>query len=154
MSHINRFWEKVEKTPTCWLWKGGFFPSGRPAFWLYGKNQVAYRVAIELTKGPIPKGRHVDHLCNNLKCVNPAHLAVTTPRQNILRSQNACARNKRKQFCKRGHPLSVETSRPWMRERGWRECPICERWQQRLRRAEQRLWAWYGKHKYQQEHPE
>src|SRR5260221_8514726 len=63
----TRFWEKVDKTKTCWLWTGG------TARWGYGsigagapsyRTLVAHRVAWELQKGPIPKGHWVLHKCD------------------------------------------------------------------------------------------
>lgn len=81
-----RFWPKVNKTDSCWLWMAGTFPSGYGAFVVErGKTQRAHRVAYELTNGPIPEGLLVLHNCpggDNPLCVNPAHLWLGDALQN------------------------------------------------------------------------
>lgn len=53
-------------------------------------------------RGPIPDGMYIDHLCRNRGCVNPEHLRVVTPRQNILEnSLSVQAANIRKASCPR-----------------------------------------------------
>jgi len=84
-----RFWAKVEKTDACWIWKGGTGTHGygvvdtRRA----GKRLVerAHRVAWKLVIGPIPKGLHVLHGCDNVLCVRPGpgHLHLGTHRLNM-----------------------------------------------------------------------
>ncbi len=82
------FWDYVNKTATCWLWKGGMTRGyGVYAVWRGNRyrNTRAHRVAYELTIGFIPVGLEIDHLCRVRNCVNPAHLEAVTHRENILR---------------------------------------------------------------------
>lgn len=73
MTSEERFWAQVEKTDTCWLWRGGRSSSG-PTF-RFGPGEIqrlAHRVAWELTMGPPPPTIH--RTCGQGFCVNPSHL--------------------------------------------------------------------------------
>lgn len=82
----KKFWSKVNKTETCWLWTGPKQREGYGTIWRGGRMpRKAHRVAYELLVGPIPPGAMLDHLCHVPACVRPDHLAPVTNAQN---SQN------------------------------------------------------------------
>jgi hypothetical protein len=116
----QRFWDKVKKTDTCWLWTGGKDGAGYGAFG-DGQERLAHRLAYKDLKGPIPEGLQIDHLCCVRHCVNPDHLEAVTQKENILRGNGPCAQNARKQCCPRGHEYIQE-----MRSgKTIRRCLIC-----------------------------
>jgi len=85
----DRFWDKVVKTSSCWVWIGAgggrlgeygvFKPEPHVAF-------KAHRYAYELLRGPIPDGLTLDHLCRVTRCVNPDHLEPVTLAENVRRA--------------------------------------------------------------------
>lgn len=93
-SHIDRlrFWAKVNRTPTCWLWTGTTNQrNGYGHITIGGVNRTTHRVAWELTHGPIPDDKHVLHACDVPHCVNPAHLMLGTHKLNM---EQAAARGR------------------------------------------------------------
>lgn len=85
---VARFWALVEKTESCWLWKGGSRAYRYGAFRLDpGKSMVAaHRYSWELLRGPIPEGLFVLHNCpggDNSFCVNPDRLFLGTQQENV-----------------------------------------------------------------------
>lgn len=91
---LARFWAKVDKTETCWLWTGSQTPKGYGVHTLreYPDSRIkagvktreirAHRYSWELTNEPIPEGMEIDHICHVTLCVRPTHLRLTTRKQN------------------------------------------------------------------------
>jgi len=130
----ERFWAKVEKTGSCWLWRGCVNPNGYGVFGVkHGQpNQLAHRYAYELQIGPIPARMTLDHLCRKRACVRPDHLEAVSVRENILRGDGPSARQARQTHCLRGHLL------PPTDKHGRRRCGECE-W---MYKRQQRQEAW------------
>jgi len=131
----DRFWLKVEKTETCWLWRGAITKFGYGQTSDRGRSIPAHRAAYELEVAPIPEGLHLDHLCRVRNCVRPDHLEPVTPRVNLLRGQTNAAANAAKTECPQGHPYDEENTR-FDKRRGIRHCKECGRrrtreWRQR-----------------------
>lgn len=78
----TRFWERVEKTETCWNWTGGLIKGGYGKITYGGKQTVVHRVSYEMAGEVIPPGVDVDHICRNRVCVRPEHLRLATRKQN------------------------------------------------------------------------
>ena len=127
---LLRFFSKVDKTSSCWMWTGpksygyGKFSIGR-------KTCLAHRFAYERLKGQIPNGLQLDHLCRNKACVNPEHLEPVTNRENALRAVPFIPKTN---TCQKGHELTTDNLVKWKARYGHKECLKCRHEYNRIRR--------------------
>ena len=89
----ERFWANVDRSGSCWLWVGARRGDGYGALNVRGRGGYgAHRFSYEIHHGPIPDGMVVMHTCDVPLCVNPAHLALGTHRQNAADSARKARR--------------------------------------------------------------
>src|ERR1017187_7764694 len=76
----ERFWKLIEKTDTCWLWKGRIRATALTGSFCLDKRAktfvLPHRYSYELHIGSLSEDDIVDHTCENIPCVNPAHLQL------------------------------------------------------------------------------
>lgn len=87
----ERFWSKVDIKGLfdCWEWTASLNEDGYGYFRFNGSMAKSHRVSYQFYYGEIPKGKQVNHLCHNRKCVNPYHLYAGTHQDNMNDKVNA-----------------------------------------------------------------
>lgn len=160
MSEAGDFMARVQVKPGgCWQWIGGRLdPDGYGRLRVNGRLWKAHRYAYENTRGPIPDGLVIDHLCRNRACVNPDHMEPVTIAENVLRGLDALRARRLAEIdparvqlrasrptgspvpasertaCPQGHPYSEENTA--YERSGARRCRTCRRTQ--VREAQRR----------------
>lgn len=89
----ERYWSKVNKTETCWLWTAGTDSYGYGLFRFDSKLEKAHRLSFIESKGYIPTYM-VLHNCNVRCCVRPSHLYEGDFADNVA-DRIACGNNVR-----------------------------------------------------------
>jgi len=129
------FYSVPEPNSGCLVWVGALDGGGYGRIHFDGKARKAHRISYELSRGEIPSGLEIDHLCRNRCCINPDHLEPVSRRINVLRGKSPKQLSdwqKSKTHCPQGHEYTLENT--YIKVGGGRDCRSCQReWQRRFR---------------------
>lgn len=93
---MDRLMARAEPEPNsgCWLWTGHLNKWGYGSVGYHDKQIYAHRLSYQLHKGVIPTGMLVCHKCDTPSCVNPDHLFLGTPSDNMkdMARKDRCVR--------------------------------------------------------------
>jgi hypothetical protein len=119
----ERFWPKVIKLDSCWIWVGAKNRKGYGQFSVSGRSRSAHRWSYEQANGYVSSGLVLDHLCRVPSCVRPDHMEPVTNAENIRRGSGISVRRAAQTHCTHGHQFTEENT--YRNKRGNRHCRTC-----------------------------
>jgi hypothetical protein len=130
---VSKVMSKVQIDASgCWLWQGFKAEWGYGQTNYRGASKAVHRQMYQVTHNvKLTRWQLVMHKCDVPHCVNPSHLVLGTPHDNVQDAANKGRHhNARKTHCKRGHELSPENVN--VTTQGLRQCKACARARQRI----------------------
>lgn len=128
---IGRFWSKVSKTDSCWVWTDSKSSKGYGRMRVDGEYVLAHRLSVAIDGRPASNDLVVDHICRNRLCVRPDHLrSVTVKVNDHENSVSIVARLANRTHCNHGHEFSPENTyyaKVSKKNRTYRVCRTCYR---------------------------
>lgn len=131
---FNRSYRLTKKE--CWEWLR--YTNRGYARFNNGKKIVdAHRWYYQLIKNvKLDTDEHLDHLCRNRSCVNPAHLEVVTNKTNWLRGKSITRLKSLQTHCIHGHEL---IGKNLYVNNGKRRCNRCHAIKEKIYRAKKKM---------------
>lgn len=136
ISREERFFQKVNKTDSCWLWTGALNARGYGSLATDTKTMSAHRYSYIIHKGEIPDGLIICHTCDVPSCVNPEHLWAGTYSENtrdMFDKGRQGTSNRKKDGCRKGHSFDEFEPLVYVKKQGrqvgkeYRICRECKR---------------------------
>lgn len=115
----------MDITQECIVWDGGLTSTGYGYKYEDGKQLAMHRLVWEKEHGPIPKGMHIRHKCDNKPCMLLEHLEIGTPKDNT-RDYIERLRPPLPTHCKRGHEM-IGDNLGRCKTQGHRFCKACRK---------------------------
>lgn len=128
---LVRVEEQIARSGECIVFTGrtvSLRGYGRIGF--RGGYYSAHRIVYEAAHGPIPPGMFVCHSCDNPPCVNPEHLWLGTPADNMrdkVEKGRSARTLMRWSHCSKGHELTEETRYRDPKTGYYDGCILCRR---------------------------
>lgn len=117
LAAVKQLVEKTIKVNDCWVWNFSKTASGygQVYFAKLKRPVVAHRAMLFALGKEIPSNMEVDHLCRERLCINPDHLEIVTPLENVRRSVPYW-KSRKTNFCRKGHPFDEINTRIFARD--------------------------------------
>lgn len=123
---VVRFWAKVNKTETCWLWTAATGGDGHAVFYDGMRVRSAAQFLYELEVGPVGDGNQLVRTCDVTSCVRPDHMQPVSRAEflNLKRLERV------KSECPKGHEYTPANT---FYAGGGRRCLACDRARTKVR---------------------
>ena len=119
--------QTVAQPNGCLEWTGPVNDKGYGVIWFDGRSTRVHRMAWILAKGPIPKGKHVLHRCDNPPCHNVEKCLFLGTNADNVRDREDKGRSSGGGYdltqCLRGHDFNEANT--YIRREGRRMCRAC-----------------------------